>query len=539
MAAELDEARRLCAEGSWVDARLLLAACAPGGMGPHDHELLAVAALLTGEDALGVEGWERSHHGWLAVGDVPRAVRAAFWLAMTLARQRQEAPAGGWFARADRLLTESGIACAETARLLVPAGLQLLGKEPGAALEVFTEAERILASHPDPEVGALTMLGAGQARIKLGDVEAGVRLLDEAMVATTTDDVLPIAVGIIYCAVLLECNRIFDIQRARQWTVQLDQWSARQQGLVPFRGQCLVHRSEMTQSFGDWDGAVKEADDACAHLGDPAGDPALGMALYQRGELHRLRGEFVEAEAAFNQASEFGRSDTPGRQLALLGKGEIDRAARSMRTALSQAVHPVHQARCLAAAVEILLAVGDLDAAAEAGGNLRELADSFQTPVLDAAAVTAAGMLDLAAARPTEALPALHAARESWHELAMPYEVARVHALIAQACAELGDDAGANAARLAARSVFESLGALPDLARLDGHPGPGVPGGLSPREVEVLGLIAAGDTNRQVAQRLVISEKTVARHVSNIFMKLDVSSRSAATAWAWEHGLAR
>jgi DNA-binding CsgD family transcriptional regulator len=151
----------------------------------------------------------------------------------------------------------------------------------------------------------------------------------------------------------------------------------------------------------------------------------------------------------------------------------------------------------------------------------------------------AMGAVLLAEGRIRESLEALRAARRVWQELAAPYEVARVRVLIGHALQQLGDDEGAELELDAAHTVFSHLGATPDLEEVEGlsRTRRESPGGLTNREVEVVALIAAGRSNRQIASALGISERTVARHVSNIFTRLDVSSRAAATAYALKHGL--
>jgi DNA-binding CsgD family transcriptional regulator len=526
---------------AWGDAcRLLLEADRHQPLETGDLEQLATAAYLAGDDTASDAAWTRAHQQHLDQGTPERAAWCAFWMAFALFHRGAAAPAAGWVARAARLLDEERADSVLAGYLLMPQGIRQVGQgDPAEGFATFDEASQIAARFRDQNLAALACMGRGRALLRQGRLKEGIALLDEAMAAVVADVVSPIIAGDIYCSVLEACAEIFDLRRAREWTTLLAQWCGAQPDLVRYRGECLMYRAEVQQGDGAWGDALHDALAACERLRSPL-RPAIGAACHRLGDLYRLRGDLQEAAEAYRQASQAGRRPQPGLSLLRLAHGETGSALSSLKAVLHEVTEPRQRARLLPALVEIALAAHDSDAARAAAQELELLATEFSAPVLTAAAAHARGVVSLADGEASAALPILRAACAIWRELAMPYEEAQTHVQMGVAAGQLGDDELRDLEFDAARQIFKRLGAEPALAGLAAVARPRTSrqvNGLSEREVQVLQLVAAGKTNRAIADMLFISEKTVARHVSNIFNKLGVSTRAAATASAYQRHL--
>jgi DNA-binding NarL/FixJ family response regulator len=300
-----------------------------------------------------------------------------------------------------------------------------------------------------------------------------------------------------------------------------------------------VRRAEILQLHGSWPHAIDEVKRACECLAEPP-QRARGAAYYQWAELLRLRGEFAKAEDMYRQAGQAGRSAQPGLSLLRLAQGQVDVAANAIRNVLNETKDQRVRSRMLAAYVEIMLAAHDVAAARTGAEEMTAIASALDAPFLRAVSMHARGAILLAEGDARAALAALREATAAWDVVEAPYEAGRTRVLIARALQQLGDRDSADIEHEAARHVFRQLGARPDLERLDtATPAQNraSASGLSARELEVLRSLVTGKSNRAIADELCISEKTVARHVSNIFNKLGLSNRAGAIAYAYEHDL--
>jgi DNA-binding CsgD family transcriptional regulator len=539
---ELERGRECYARHAWADAwQLLSEADGSGTLGADDLELLATTEYMLGRDDDHIAAMQRAHQAHLDAGEGLRAARSAFWVGMQLSVRGDLGHASGWLARAQRLIDAHGTDCVERGYLLLPEAFAAEASgdfETGAALA--GQAAATGARFGDQDLFALAGHMQGHLLVSGGRVEEGLGLLDEAMLAVSTGEVSPIPAGLVYCGVIIGCQNAFELRRAQEWTGALSDWCERQPDMVAFTGRCLVHRAEIMQLHGAWPDALAEARRAGLRCNASRNTMAAGEAHYVEADIHRLKGEFEAAGEAYREASRCGREPQPGLALLRLGQGDAPSAAAAIRRTLGETSEPPERARLLPAYVEIMIAVGDVDAARLACRELDEISTAYGRGLLTAYVERARGAVDLAAGDAEAALPALRRAGRLWQELGAPYETAQSRMLTGLACRAVGDHDAAGLELEAAREAFLSLGAVPDLARV-GSLSAGVPvtadHGLTARELEVLRLVAAGQTNKAIAAELVLSERTVDRHVSNIFAKLRVSSRAAATAYAYEHAL--
>jgi DNA-binding CsgD family transcriptional regulator len=540
--ADLVRGREAYANASWLDAfEALSLADAQEPLDAADLELLATAAALVGRVDAQRVALERAHRLHAQAGRAEPAAKAAVVLGMTLAVAGELGPAMGWFGRAERMLEQVQIESIVHGYLQLPVVFQRLAtSDLEGAHASASEAAAIARRFGEEDLFATATHVAGAALIKQGRVDEGLRLLDEAMVGVTAGEVTPFLAGVVYCGVIAACEEAFEVGRAQEWTNALTRWCESQPQLVSFTGRCLAHRAGLKQLHGAWADALEEARLARERCEQAMNRAAAGQAYYQQGELHRLRGELEAAEAAYRDASRCGREPQPGLALLRFAQGDVDAAGAALSRALAERTQPLQRAVLLPAQAEVSLARGEVDAAEAAAAELEEIVATHGRPMLVGIAAYVRGAVDLARDDAQSALRALRQASQVWDELDAPYELGRTRVLVALACRSLTDEEGATLELESAKATFELLGAVPDVRRVDEltrRDGAGPTHGLTGRELEVLRLVASGKTNREIAADLVVSEHTVARHVQNIFGKLGVSSRTAATAYAFEHDL--
>ncbi len=539
---DLSRCRTLYRANAWLRAlECLKKADRMKPLDPADLERCATSAYMLGLDDDYVESLKSAHDAYLESGDTPRAVRCAFWIGHSLMFRGETARGTGWFERAKRLLDRAGEDCVEHGYLRIPEWLRQSGRgDYDAALRLAEEAAAIGERFGEADLIWLARDDQAKALLMLGRVDEGLRLVDEALVVASMGELSPIVTGIVYCNTIAFCRATYELRRVREWTKALSAWCEQQPEMVTHNGLCLVHRAEILLMEGDWTSALEEARRSAERFTrGMLNQMACGRAHYCQGEVHRLRGDFEAAEAAYRRASLQGCEPQPGLALMRLSQGDSEAAAAAIRRVITETTSDLRRAAIMPACVEIALSTGDLGRAKAACRELEDISERHPSEIIGAMTSQCRGAVDLAEGRPSEALTALRSALAIWTELRAVYEVARLRARIGKACRMLGDEDAATMEEEAAHRAFEDLGARPDPPRLGTTGDGGAPSAqdLTTRQLEVLRLVAAGMTNREIADELFVSEHTIARHVQNIFARLNVSSRTAAAAFAFENGL--
>ena len=535
-------ARHLHQQARWDDAcREWLAADAEHGLGVEDLELLGEAAQLTGRHEEAVAALERAFDLRAAAADLTAAATCAFWLYSELLYAGEFARAGGWMARLGDL--------AETLGASQPGWLSITEARRSIVEQRYDDARAALTGalaqgreRGETDLETFAILLTGRSMVLDGRLRDGLTRLEDAMLRVTGGQTSPRMTSMLYCAAIGICEEeACELAHAQEWARALERWMA---SLPTSYGgalldNCRVYRAALMRRRGQLTEAEAELVLAARSLTDGNGVLVAGHACYELGEVHRLLGQDDAAELAYRRATALGRTAQPGLALLRLRQGDMDTALHGLRRAVAEATGAPARARLLPSLVTVALAAGELAEAEQALAEFDELALALRSSALDAEAARTHGEVELAVGRPEAALPLLRRSSDTWRRLSAPYETARTGVLIARACRALGDEEGARLELESARELLTELGTTPDLRQVEAlvTPAGPAPGGLSEREIQVLRLVAAGMTNRAIAAELYVSERTVHRHVSNIFGRIGVNSRAAAAAYAVQHHL--
>ena len=495
----------------------------------HVTEGLAESTWWLGNMEQAIRLYTDAYRLYVDSGDLESAARAAVLLSIHCRLVGEPAQSAGWDARAQRVLDELP-ECAAHGYPLYLGTAGLTGSDLDAADASAQRLQDLGRRHDDPNLVALGVYFEGRIRIKQARVAEGLALLDEAMIAALSDDLNAFWTGAIYCGLMDACNELRDLRRASEWTEATRRWSDPLPLTSLYPGICRVHRAQVLQHRGSWAEAEQEALGACE---DMAGVDvfAVADAYYEVGEVRRVRGDLAGAEQAYTQAHDHGRDPQPGMALLRLAQGRPGDAAASIAAVLAAGGRSrLDRVGLLTAQTEIALATGDIDLAESASSELAQTAHDFDSPGLRADAHRSVGAVHLARGRVMESLSELRLALNEWNQLDVPFEAARTRMLMAQAYRACGDTDAAEREESAANGCFERLGVLTGDQ-------PDSPAGLTAREIEVLRVLATGKSNKEIAEELFLSPKTVARHLSNIFAKIGSGSRAAATAYAYDNGL--
>ena len=534
-ATHLGQARDLHAQSRWADAcEQFAAADRSKPLHADDLERYAEAAQILGRGDEAIQLLRRAFNSRIAAGERDRAITSAFWLFQALIVNAEFSQASGWAAQVRRSVPDVNHGWL----LFTQAYFLIASAEFDQAAQLLARAAEDGSRRGETDLLAFATTVWGRALIKAGRLPEGLSRLDEAMVPVAELKTSPRATSMLYCSAIATCHEAREFGRAREWTHALGAWldSLPRLGGAYF-GNCRIYRAYLMCLRGSWQEALEEVAFVCDDLSGDYGQLVAGHAHYRLAEIHRLLGN-PEAEAGYRRAAELGGPTQPGLSLLRLTQGEVDKAVLGIRRALAETPAQLDRLDLLTAAVTIMLAAGDIDSARQATAELAGIAAVYPTAGVQAELAAARGAVALSEGDPAAALPLLRSASRAWREIDVPHAVATVSVLLGLACRAVGDKDAAQLELESARSTFVRLGARPDLQRAEELLRPAeVPGPLSAREIEVLRLVAAGNSNHAIATELFVSERTVHRHVSNIFDKLGVRSRAAAASYAIQHHL--
>jgi ATP/maltotriose-dependent transcriptional regulator MalT len=530
----ISSARAAFVRKDWDAARRgLLAARNRMELAAPELEVLAESGWWLGNVpeslAFSEDVYRRLHGG----GDHAAAAMKAIELSLQWATRGDIVVASGWMNRARRLLRQNQETAEYGYLLYVESSQSMdLEEDPGPAQEAAETLDHLAELLDNPTLACFAHVLIGLALVRGGQTDAGFKELDEAMLSVLAGDIPPVWAGDIYCTVVHLCHILGDFSRMRAWNSALERWTVGLSATFIYAGVTRIHDLQLISAEGDWDTVEREIGPRSDQLVDAHGWMA-GAGYYELGEVRRLKGNVEGARAAYASARNAGVDPQPGEALLKDSAGEHEPALNQLRAAIGES-GPLERARLLLPAIELALTQGHRALADTWSDDLQRIAAKYSSPGIQAWARHARGAVLLATGQAAEAVPHLDSAARTYREQRVRYSTAKIHELLAECRRELDQPDAADAELATALAIYRQLGAFPDSERIaGGH----APGGLTPRESEVLSLVCGGASNRQVAQTLVISEKTVGRHLANIFTKIGVESRTAAAAWARERNL--
>ncbi|AKK26107.1 helix-turn-helix transcriptional regulator [Mycobacterium sp. EPa45] len=527
---ELQAARSAYAHGDWRTAYdQFTAAQETQELSTDDLSSYGMAAWRLGYGRQSMQLSEQAFNRLNAANDVQGAAMKAVEVALQWLNGGNWAITRVWLNRARRLNEKHPDDQVLAYVLYLESALAGEEGHRDLAAELVEQLGEVTTRLNSPGFNALLSTATGVTMLPFARTTEAFAQLDEAMMPVLADQVPVDWAGDIYCAVIHECHRMADLSRMRSWFEAMEVWRQGPKVSSSWYGTtCEVHKMDLHSATKDYAHVEQRLLDALAKLGDfPS---TAGQGYYELGEVRRRRGDIAGAREAFDKARDLDHDPQPGEALLRCQLGEDTAAATDLRMRIDAEHDSINRVRLLPAAVDIALARNKIDEADQCCTELEADAEKFDSPGFRAWALQARGAVLVKQSREAEALPILQDALRRYRSTQCRYDMAQVYEWMSLARRGTGDIAGAEADAANAAAIYQQLGAVSTRAVPAA-----APGGLTKRELEVLAGVAAGLSNRDVAKKLFISEKTTARHLANIYVKIGVSSRTAAAAWAHEN----
>lgn len=528
---ELSAARDAYVHGDWRAAYdHFTAAQQDQELTTDDLSSFGLAAWRLGHGRHSMQLSEQAFNRLNAANDVPGAAMKAVEVALQWFNGGDLTITRVWLSRVRRLHDKQPDDQILAYLLYVDSLVAIDEGRNDVAKDLADQLQEVTQRLGDPGFNALCSTASGVTMLPFARTNEAFAQLDEAMMPVLADQVPVDWAGDIYCAVIHECHRLADLSRMKTWFEAMEVWRKGPQVSASWYGTtCEVHKMDLHSATKTYAEVEQRLLDAIANLGDFPG--TAGKGYNELGEIRRRKGDVDGAKEAFAKAREHNKDPQPGEALLRCHLGEDAAAATDLRLRMDAEQDEINRVRLLPAAVEIALVRNKIDEADQYCTALEAGAEKFDSPGFRAWARHARGAVLVRQGKPDDALPVLQDALKRYRSTQCRYEMAQVYEWMSQARQASGDTAGAHDDAANADAIYQQLGAVPSQKA----PTDDAPGGLTKRELEVLAGVAAGASNRDVAQQLFISEKTVGRHLANIYVKLGVSSRTAAAAWAHDN----